>query len=74
MHKFDMCLFLQSLLQELLQQHQEEAERDFVKATGHTEFVEKKGFGKTKEADIGLEELYMHAEPRWKFGLVTHHY
>ena len=74
MHKFDKCLFLQSLLQELLQQHQEEAERDFVKAMGHIESVEKKGFGKTEEADIGLEELYMHAEPWWKFSPVTHHY
>ena len=29
----------------------------------------RRGLGKTEEADIGLEELYKHAEPRWKFDL-----
>ena len=61
--------FLQSLPQEIPQQHQEEAERDVVKATGHTESVKEKGFGKTEEADIGLKELHKRAEPWWKLDL-----
>ena len=70
----DECLFLQSLPQELLQQHQEEAERDVVKATGHTESGKKKEFGKIEDTDIRLKEQYKHAALRWKFGPVTHHY
>ena len=42
-----------------MQQYQEEAMRDVVKATGHTESNRKKGFGKIEEADIGLKELHI---------------
>ena len=64
-------MFFQSPPQELQQQLQEEAKRDVVKATGHTESGKKKGFGKTEDADIGLKEQYKCAAPLWKFDPVT---
>ena len=65
----DECPILQSLPQELLQQHQEEAERDVAKAREHTEPDRKKGFGKTEDAVIELDQLHKHAVPRWKYDL-----
>ena len=58
LHKYDEYLFLQSLLQELPQHQQEEAEREFVKAMGHTE-SEENGFGKIEVADMKLKDLFI---------------
>ena len=49
-------MYLQSLTQEKLQQHQEEAEREFVKAMGHIESAEENRFGKIEVVDIKLKE------------------
>ena len=38
-------------------------EEDKQETTGHTESVEKKEFGKTEDADIGLKEQYKRAAP-----------
>ena len=50
-------LFLQSLPEELPQQHQEEAERDVVKANGHTESAKKNGFGKIEALTSGSRSI-----------------
>ena len=54
---------------ELLDHQDDEDEEIDIGATEHTEPRKKKGFGKTEEADIGPNELYKHAVPRWKFDL-----